>query len=469
MDVLECQGCQDRDKVIAELRRQVQSLEDRLDQLEARLKQNSSNSSLPPSANPPGAQPPVVKRPTGRKAGGQPGHRGHARLRLPPDRVTRRVEYVPKVCRHCQAALPAAAGPNDPEPTWHQVAELPTILAEITEYLGHARTCPCCGRVTRQAIPDDVRHHAFGPRLTAVMSLLTGRYHLGKRAVVEVLDALFGVPLALGSVTQLEAEMSSALAPAHTEAVAAVRTANVKNVDETGWKRAGRTCWLWVAALQKLAAFVIHPRRGRSGLRALLGTKPRGWLCSDRWSAYGHWRRYRRQVCWAHLKRDFQKLVDRGRATQEIGEDGLELVDLVFDAWHAFRGGTRSRAWLHKEITWMRRALHEVLERGCAGTDTKAAKFCQNVMALEPALWTFVRVEGIEPTNNHAERVLRQAVLWRKRSFGCHSEAGCRFVERILTTVQTLHMQGRAVLDYLQAALIAHRSSRRIPKLIIES
>ena len=251
--------------------------------LQARLGLNSSNSSVPPSANPPSAPPPVVKKPTGRRPGGQPGHPPALRQRLPADRVHTTHVLAPTHCRRCQAPLPAPAGPDDPEPTWHQVAELPPRPVQITEYQGQARTCPCCGEVTHAAIPAEVRASSIGPRLAAALAFLTGRCHLSKRAVEEVAEVVFGAPVALGTVSHLERQVAASLAAAHAEVAEAVRRAEVKHVDETGWKKAGRPCWLWAAVTRTAALFVIHAGRGAAGLRALLGEAFAGILCTDRW------------------------------------------------------------------------------------------------------------------------------------------------------------------------------------------
>ncbi|MGH3055656.1 MAG: IS66 family transposase [Gaiellaceae bacterium] len=256
------------------------------------------------------------------------------------------------------------------------------------------------------------------------------------------------------------------MAPAHAAARQAVQDAAVKHVDETGWKQAGQRRWLWAAATTVVACLVIHPSRGALGLAALLGQKIKGIVCSDRWSVYGRLRTSQRQVCWAHLKRDFQKLVDYGGAAKEHGALGLAVVGVVFDLWHTFRGGGLTRRQLRQEMAHWRAALHDQLREGCACTDAKAATFCKNLLAVEPALWTFVDKVGVEPTNNHVERVLRSGVLWRKNAFGCHSEAGCRFVERILTVVQTLRLQKRSVLEFLHQAVLAHRHGVAAPNLL---
>ncbi len=434
--------------------------------LQARLGQNASNSSLPPSANPPGAPKPVVKAPTGRKPGGQPGHPPAAPVRLPPEQVHEVIAYVPQTCRCCQRPLPGPAGPHDPEPTWHQVAELPPLAAQVTEHQGHARHCPHCGTLNHAPIPAAVRAHSIGPRLAAVMAFFSGARHDSKRGVAEVVETVFGVPRALGTVSAVEQEASAALAGAHAEAVTAVREAPHKNTDETGWYERGQRRWLWTAVTQGVALFVIHVSRGGAGLAALLGESIIGIVTSDRWSAYHRLGLYRRQLCWAHLLRDFQALVDRGGRAKELGEQLLGFAEDVFHWWYRVRDGTLARSSLRTLINSQRPWLRDLLQSGAALPCAKTAAFCANLLELEPALWTFVRIEGVEPTNNAAERALRPAVLWRRRSFGCHSEAGCRFAERMLTVVQTLRLQERSVIDYLAEAIAAHRQGRPCPKLL---
>jgi transposase len=294
------------------LRQRVAELEVLVRDLQARLGQHAGNSSLPPSAHPPAAPKPAVKPPSGRPPGAQPGHAPCQRVRLPAARVQQVVHYRPASCRSCGHALPSEPGPHDPPPTWHQVAELPEIAAVVTEHQGHTRTCPGCGVRTHAAIPAAVRAHALGPRLSAVMAYLSGARHDSKRGVEDVVETVFGVPVALGTVAAVEREVSAALACAHAEVAAHVQAAPVKNVDETGWKQSGRLCWLWTAVTSGAVYFIVHARRGLAGLSALLGETVTGLLITDRWSAYHRLDVYRRQLCWAHLKREFQGLVDRG-------------------------------------------------------------------------------------------------------------------------------------------------------------
>jgi transposase len=465
--VASCPECVHLRTLLEAALQRIAELEAEVRDLRGQLTRNSSNSSIPPSTDPPGAPKPVVKRPTGRKPGGQPGHPGHHRQRLPAERVNHLIRYVPTACLRCHSPLPDQPAPHDPEPRWHQVAELPAIAAVVTEHQGHSRTCLACGLLNHAEIPAEVRAHVLGPRLAAVMSYFSGRHHNGKRGVQEIVETVFQVPVSLGTVAALEQEMSTALAAAHTEAGQAVREAPVKNVDETGWKQAGQKRWLWAAATATVAFFVIHARRNWEGLQALLGATIQGLVGSDRWSVYNKVALHLRQLCWAHLKRDFQKCVDRGGSAVAIGQAGLKAVEDVFQLWWDFRQRQVSRAELQTGLGPVIQDLQAALERGRDCADGKAATFCTNVLALYPALWLFATVEGVEPTNNHIERILRSGVLWRKNAFGSHSEGGCRFAERIMTVVQTLRLQNRHVVDYLHQALVAHRSGQPAPKLLM--
>jgi len=322
--------------------------------------------------------------------------------------------------------------------------------------------------VTQATIPASIRAHSVGPRLTATLSYFSGCHGVSKRGVEEIAETVLGVPIALGTVANLEQEVSDALAPAHAEAIEAVRQADVKFADETSWKLWGKLCWLWAAATSGVAAFVIHAQRGGQGLAAILGETIEGIVHSDRWHVYLQVPEERRQLCWAHLKRDFQKIVDCGGPSVFVGRRGLRLVQELFVAWHAFQAGTITRQRLKDLIAPLERRMSNTLLKGAFGSDARVAKFCENLIYLEPALWTFVKVQNVEPTNNFMERLVRLAVLWRRRSFGCNSVAGCRFVERILTVVQTCRLRENNTLEYLAKAVHAHRSGTACPSLVTE-
>ena len=460
MDGPECPGCRERDARIAELER-------RLSALEARLKINSTNSSTPPSANPLHAPPGVKKKKKKkRKRGGQAGHPPHLKQLFPPEQITRIKAFVPDVCSACQEPLPREASSGDPEPKRFQVVELPKVVLDVTEYQAHGRTCPCCGVLTQAMIPAEIRAHSVGPALTATLSYLSGCHGVSKRGIEEIADTVLGAPIALGTVANLEQEVSAAVEPAHQEALRAVRQADVKYADETSWKLWGKLCWLWAAATAGIAVFVIHAQRGAKGLRAILGEGIEGIVHSDRWHVYLQVPEERRQLCWAHLKRDFQKIVDCGGPSVFVGRRGLRIVRELFTAWHAFGAGTITRPRLQKLIAPLQRRLSKALLEGAFGADARVAKFCANLIHLELALWRFASTEGVEPTNNYTERLVRLAVLWRRRSFGCNSAVGCRFVERILTVVQTCRLKNRNTVEYLREAVRAHRAGNPCPSLI---
>jgi transposase len=244
--------------------------------------------------------------------------------------------------------------------------------------------------------------------------------------------------------------MSAALAARHTEVAQAVQEASSKNVDETIWAERGQKRWLWVAVTRVASLFVIHTTRGAAGFAALLGETVHDIISSDRWVVYEQVPDGRRQFCWAHLKRGFQAMVDRGGAGQAIGEQLLELAGMMFDWWYMVRDGTRQRRCFVSLVEEVSRPdVRCALERGLVCDCAKTAATCRELLAVESALWTFATQAGVETTSNAAERALRPAVLWRKRSFGCHSDGGCRYIERLLTAVATLECQGQDVLDYL--------------------
>jgi transposase len=449
----------------ADLRKRIEELEAIVRELRQRLNQNSSNSSIPPSANPLHAPRRLPKKPSGRKPGGQPGHRGHYRQLVPSERVDEVITYVPEKCAGCQADLPPEASPDDPRPRRHQVAELPPLAVVITEHQAMSRTCPCCGEVNRAEIPPHVLSHTIGPRLAAVMSCFSGVYRLSRRSIEEIVETIFGVPASLGSIVALEMQTSSALADAYQRIQAEVRSSPVKNIDETGWRERGIRNWLWTAATSTSALFLIHAKRGFAGLQALLGETIEGIVSSDRWSAYARLNPENRQICWAHLKRDFQKLVDRGGPSEAVGRSGLEVTQCLFADWWEFREGMIDRKRLASRLNRIRAEFLAELELGCRSPDKKTARFCRNLLSIDRALWSFGEVEGVEPTNNHAERILRPAVLWRKCSFGNQSRSGREFTQRILTVVQTAKLRQQQPLDLLCESILSYRLSRSAPQM----
>lgn len=451
---------------IAALQEHVAALQRENAELRARLGQNSRNSSRPPSSDLPSTRRPPKPRPSGRAPGGQPGHPGHQRALLPLEQVDQVIPLIPAVCRQCGELLSAAAGPGDPAAERQQVTELPSSPAAVTEYQLAARRCRSCGTVTRASRPAGVGAGSFGPRLQAVVALLSGRYRLSRREVVQLLGDVWGAELGLGTVVELEQATSAALAPVVAEAQAVAQQTTVANVDETGWREGRRKAWLWVMVTAVLTIFRVDRARNGQVARELLGPSWRGIVGSDRFSGYAWLEVPWRQVCWAHLKRDFQQLVDWGGAAAPIGAAALAIEQEVFALWHRFRAGAIERATLQAELAPVRLKLHALLLAGAQGEHAKAAGRCAELLHLWPALWSFARYPGVEPTNNTAEQALRPAVLWRKGSFGSHSPAGSRFVERLLTVSATCRQQGRDLLSFLVEANQAARLGALPPSLL---
>jgi transposase len=447
---------------LAALRAEVDRLRAQVQELTARLGQNSSNSSKPPSSDPPHHPPRPARPASGRTPGGQPGHRGHGRMLLPPDQVDRVVELRPVACVRCGALLLG----ESLHPERHQVTDLPVVRPEVVEYQRHTLTCLACGALTEGEWPTAMPPGAFGPRARATVGYLTGRLGLSQRESVEALETLYNTPIGLGSLPAQERAVSVALAQPVADAHQAAREQPVQHVDETSWREGTRRCWLWVCATGVVTVFLVLATRGARGAKQLLGETPSGIVESDRWSGYRWLDPTRRQVCWAHLKRDFQALVDRGGESVRLGRALLEQTQHLFRLWHEVRTGALSRAELPAAMEPVRRAVGSLLREGVGLRHPTTRRTCRNLLQLEGALWTFVQVEGVEPTNNAAERPLRRAVLWRRRSFGTQSPAGSRFVERVLTAVTTLRQQRRDVMDYLTAACAAAISGEKPPSLL---
>jgi transposase len=439
------------------LEARVVQLEARVAELEAKLNQNSTNSSKPPSSDPPAVKRAPPKPATGKTRGGQPGHPRHERVRLEPTRV---VDHKPGHCGCCRRPLAGI----DPDPAWHQVWELPPIRPDVTEHRFHTLACRACGTTTPAKRPADLPADGYGPHLQAAVVYLTGALTASKAQAAEVLAELLGVPLSTGQVCAIEQRAAAALAPAVAELKAALPGQHV-NMDETGWKQAGRTAWLWVAVTASFSVFRVAFSRGRGVVTDLLGAAYAMVLTTDRWAAYNGvgWR----QLCWAHLRRDFQALIDRGGPAGRIGRDLLSLSDLVFHNWKRIRDGTLTRAvGVRRILDWYAPDVRLTLEKGARTRSAPARALCSDLLGRWDSLWTFCRVAGVEPTNNAAERALRPAVLWRKRSQGTRTDAGSRYVGLILSVVTTCRQQGRNVLGYLAEALAAARAGRPAPSLL---
>jgi transposase len=448
---------------VAALEQTVQRLEATVQHLTEHVQQTSRNSSRPPSSDPPQVSgKPSRREPSGRRPGGQPGHEGHTRALVPVEEVDVVVPVTPERCHHCRHPLWG----EDPQPQRQQVTEIPLVKPVVTEYQLHRLICPVCGEATRAELPAGVPAGGFGPRLQATTALCTGAYHLSKRTTQALLDDLFGVEVGLGTIANLEQATTQAVAEPVAEARAYVHSQPAAYADETGWREGSQRAWLWTAVTEWVTVFVV--RRSRSGKVAqeLLGAGFWGWLVTDRWSAYSWYPTWRRQLCWAHLLRDIEAMITRGGRSAEVGEALRGEARKMFHWWHRVRDSTLTHASFRTYMQPVRREVERLLEVGQSCGVPKTEGTCREIFKLRQALWTFVRHEGVEPTNNAAERAIRPGVLWRKGSFGTQSAEGSRFVEAMMTVVATLKQQHRNVLDYLTTTCQAALGGEPAPSLL---
>jgi transposase len=445
-----------RDAEIARLNGVIIGLNEKIAKLEARLNTNSSNSSKPPSTDPPWKQ--KRKTSSNGKRGGQKGHAGITRELVPVEEVDVIVPCKPADLCACGGTVYL----DESDPERKQVFEIPEIKPLVTEYQIFSGQCSCCATKMRGVLPSDAPSGMLGPNALATIALLTGKYHLSKRDVQELFSDYFGLSICVGTVCNAEQQVSAALEKPYEELVAAVKKEAVVAADETGHKVAGIRAWVWLALSSLYAVFFARASRSKKVAQEILGLSFPGLLISDRYNGY-LWVS-RRQLCWAHLIRDLNKLADAGGLAAQFACPVLIYVQKMFSVWHRFRAGEIDRDQLKAEMQPIRINIENRLEQG--QTVPLAEALCKSLCQLKAALWSFIDFEGVEPTNNDAERTVRQYVIWRKTSFGTQGEKGNQFVERILTAVGTCKRQKRGVFDYLSKLMTARLQGLPAPSLL---
>lgn len=446
---------------VAEFERKAEELTLLVLALKQQLTQNSGNSNKPPSSDSPGQRGERRgKGPTGGKRGGQPGHSGSTRALLPPEQVGKFKNLFPTECENCWAVLPETSALVQR----YQTLELPHLKPDVTEWVQHCVECPKC-RYRTWANSAPIPTTPFGPRLSAVIGLFTGVYHLSRRSTVSLVSDVLGVDISLGAVSAVEERVSEAVKPAVAEAWSQVDEAPVKHTDGTSWFQAGAMCSLWTIATTAVTVFKILADGKAATLAALFGKKL-GILVSDRATALNFWAMERRQICWAHLLRKAISFSERDGPAGSFGRELLDYIAIMFDYWGQLRAGQLSRKAFRERMAPVRLRVEALLERGQASGLPQVSGSCADILAHRLALWTFVDVGGVEPTNNHAERELRAFVLWRKRSFGTQSSRGNLFAERLMTVAHTARKQHKNVLEFLTACCTAARSGAKPPSLL---
>ena len=463
---------------ILDLAARVQRLEERLTRLEAQTRRDSRTSSRPPSMDPPKtraqrraearAKAKELMRREGeqRKAGGQPGHRGAGRELRPEDQVDEIVDHYPEACGGCGRRFDAEQRRPGGRFGRHQVCELPPISVIVTEHRTRQLRCGHCRARTSARLPQLLASSAFGLRLQAAVVTLTARHRISRRGICELACDLFGVTVSTGAVDAICQRASDALAGPHCQLQDWVLDQNAVHVDETGWRTRGEGRALWTASTPEATFLQIAEHCNRDQFNALVGPYA-GIVVSDRWNGYSHLDPSQRQVCWSHLQRDFRRHADGLAEQKTFGEHGVELTRRVFAAWRAYQHEHHDRRKLQAQIAPIQTELRALLEQASPkkARNRWHRQFANNLLKIWPALWTFASVDGVQPTNNPAERALRAPVIHRKVSLGTQSNNGERFAERALSAAATCRQQRRSLFTYLSELITAHTRGDPFPAL----
>jgi transposase len=457
---------------------QIAGLEERLRRLEVAARQDSRTSSTPPSQDPPKsrqqrraearlkAKELLAKDGAKREAGAQDGHAGTGRELAGQDQVDEIIAHYPQACGGCGREFTVDERRPGGRFGCHQVAELPPISVLVVEHRTHRLHCPECGTRTTAPLPAGVGGSAFGPRLRAAIVTLTARNRISRRGIAELAGELFGARVSTGSVDAICQHASDALAGEHEALRDWILAQDAVHVDETGWRTAGDSRALWGMSTPAASFFQIAEHCNREQFDQLIAGYE-GIVVSDRWPGYQHLDPDRRQVCWSHLQRDFRRHSE-GLAEQKLfGEQGLKLAGRVFKAWRSYQHEHQNLDRLAAEIKPIQTELQTLIKHAARkSARTRLHRvFANNLLKIWPALWTFMTVEGVEPTNNPAERALRSPVIHRKLSHGTRSDNGERFAERALTAAATCRQQHRSPFEYLAELITAHTRGDPLPAL----
>ncbi|KAB8316714.1 IS66 family transposase [Tolypothrix campylonemoides VB511288] len=465
---------------IKELEKRLGDLEAKQQELLEKINRTSKNSSSPPSSDPPSTEKRPEKNKSGKKRGGQPGHQGHSRFLYDVSQCDSVLDHHPEICSCCGEILLG----EDANPYRHQIVEIPPINPIIVEHRLHQLECLHCGTLTRAKLPVDVHPSGYGVRVVALVAVLSGLYRHSQRMVQSAMQDIFGIPMSLGTVNKLRLEASSAVESVVSEAKVYVQNSPVVGADETsfvqgnvdGCNSKNSQAWLWVAVTPLVTFFQITLSRCTDTAKNLLGENFGGILNSDRYAAYNWVGLEQRQLCWAHLKREFIKISERPGVSKDIGNALVKQQEKLFELWQRVRDGTLTYCQFQLLVPEIRNSLKSSLQEAAdceIGSKektplAKTVRTCRQLLKVEPALWLFVTVEGVEPTNNAAERAIRPAVIWRRTSFGSQTQTGSAFVARMLTVVTTLKSQHRNVLDFMTVATSAARTDQPAPSLLPE-
>jgi transposase len=444
----------------------VYSLLEKIGAVQSKLAEKSipktpTNSSLPPSSGHPHGKPPKSKPKSGRRRGGQPGHKRHTRPLVPTDQCDAVEKYAPTTCRCCSSPLSGV----DPSPWRHQVSELPEIKPIITEYQLSRLHCRKCNVTTRAKLPEGIPRGAFGPRLTAFTGLLLAHFRQSKRKASLFLSDLLNIPCCPSMVVKMQETVSDALSTPHDDLRVALNSEAIVHMDETPTKETNCKAWMWVATTNQIAVFAIFATRAATAITHLLGENFQGIVNCDRAKMYFSLKHV--QWCWSHLIRDIQAMIDSGVPDRVyIGKQLDSQAKSMFRNWHRYKTGELIWENFQIETVSIAKRFNELLYQGGGSHDRKLRNQCLSLHAHHENLWRFLCNQGVEPTNNAAERALRGPVIYRKLSFGTQSETGSRFVERMFSIIETTRLQNRNTFQYLIKAVTAKLRGETPPNIL---
>ena len=455
----------DKDALIEKLQKENEELKKRIQELERLVGMNSRNSSRPPSSDfGANSKPQDKKRKKARrkKQGAQKGHEPHVRELLPTEDVTETFDLYPEHCTCGCTDLESC----DEEPLRFQTIDIPPIKPEVVEYVQHMKQCKQCGEVIYQPLSEDIKRNVFGSGVLAVVGVLTGMLNTSKRKALEVINEVFGVPMSLGGLSNCEAKIAAAMETPYNEIHDYVQSQDRSHADESSWRRGNRIKgWIWTLCCATAAVFMINASRGQKAARQLLGCFS-GTLNSDRWNGYLFYQGLR-QICWAHLKRDFKAISEASGGLGRIGKKLHDLSKEILQLRRRVRDGTLQWKTFQRRMIPLKTEVESLLEKG-ARYEVKLGGKCRDILKHREYLWVFVDDERVEPTNNLAEQIIRKAVIWRKMSFGTQSKRGANYAERILTVCATCRLQGRSIIAYIRNACHCHSNNQSGPSLLPE-
>ena len=450
-----------KDKYIKQLEERIATLEARIKELERMLDINSQNSSKPPSSDGPKADKTRKKGKDRKKRGAKKGHKPHMHKLFEAKDVTKFVPHEPHACTCGCQDLEAC----DEEPLCHQTVDIPKIKPVVIEHVQHVRKCKKCGTLVYAPLPDDVKRMIFGPGILSIVGILTGMLNTSKRKALAVINEVFHVPMSLGGLSNCEARIVEALEQPYQNTLEHIHQEEIAHADETGWPRGNQDKgWLWTLCSATAAIFMVHANRSQKAAQKLIGCFV-GTLVSDRYNAYNFYKLIR-QICWAHLKRDFKAISETDGRLGKIGLELYKLTKKILKMRNRVRDGTLQWNTFQCRMPELQKRVESLLKSG-AHFDGKLGGKCRDILKHKKHLWTFVEDQDVDPTNNFAEQLVRQGVLWRKTSFGTQSERGARYVERILTVCATCRLQNRSIIEYLRHACCNHLNGILAPNLVV--